>query len=581
MVSYQSAKDEIKRAADVVELIGQYVKLRKTGRNYSGLCPFHAEKDPSFSVNPERQSFHCFGCKKGGDIFSFWMEYHSTTFPEAVRDLAERYNITITEGYSVEAEKKKAAQRNTLNRINEIAADYFHKVLNSAKGKPARDYLKRRGIPEETIIQIRLGFAPNEWDGLIKVLNKHRVDMNVAVQAGVIIQKEKGGYYDRFRGRVIFPIIDQRQQVVGFGGRVLDDSLPKYLNTPETPVFHKGEILYGLNESFKAIREKGRAVIVEGYMDWIALKKHGLEEAVATLGTALTDRHVRKLKGYAKEAIIVFDSDDAGRSAALKSLHVFANEGLSARAVALPAGHDPDSFVNENGLDRFLDLLSQASPMFDFYLDQKMTKEDSDEEKVRALKELLPVLSEIRDFTMRSLYVRRLAERIGVREDVVLAELGKHMKNISRGAPRREMKERPKSQEKMRPSKDDFNLLSLLIQHPDTIPRLMAFDCNLLLSDPEVVRLVTVIFEKYRSEGSFSPETLLESLANESSRERLREILHKPFIVYSDQDVEQALTEFENRVHQKKVSASFKKVNGDLEAQNKLLKMKIQGPLGP
>jgi len=167
MVSYQSAKDEIKRAANVVELIGQYVKLRKTGRNYSGLCPFHAEKDPSFSVNPERQSFHCFGCKKGGDIFSFWMEYHSTTFPEAVRDLAERYNITITEGYSAEAEKKKAAQRNTLNRINEIASDFFHKVLNSAKGKPARDYLKRRGIPEETIIQLRLGFAPNEWDGLI------------------------------------------------------------------------------------------------------------------------------------------------------------------------------------------------------------------------------------------------------------------------------------------------------------------------------------------------------------------------------------------------------------------------------
>jgi len=581
MVSYQSAKDEIKGAADVVELIGQYVKLRKTGRNYSGLCPFHAEKDPSFSVNPERQSFHCFGCKKGGDIFSFWMEYHSTTFPEAVRDLAERYNITITEGYSVEVEKKKADQRNSLSRINEITLDYFHRALNSAVGKPARDYLKSRGIPEKTIAQLRLGFAPNEWNGLIKVLNKHRADMNIAVQAGVIIQKEKGGYYDRFRGRIMFPIIDQRQQVVGFGGRVLDDSLPKYLNTPETPMFHKGETLYGLNESFKVIREKGRAVIVEGYMDWIALKKHGLEEAVATLGTALTERHVRKLKGYAKEAVIVFDADDAGKSAALKSLHVFANEGLSARAVVLPEGHDPDSFVNENGLDSFLDLLSQASPMFDFYLDQKMTKEDSDEEKIRALKELLPVLSEIRVFTMRSLYVRRLAERIGVREDVILAELATYMKNISTGVPSREMKERPKSQEKISPSKDDFNLLSLLIQHPDTIPRLMEFDCKILLSDSEVVRLVDVIFEKYRSEGSFSPDTLLESLANESTRERLREILHKPFIVYSDQDVEQALTEFENRVHQKKVSASFKKANGDLEAQNKLLKMKIQGPLGP
>ena len=301
---------------------------------------------------------------------------------------------------------------------------------------------------------------------------------------------------------------------------------------------------------------------------------------MATLGTALTDRHVRKLKGYAKEAIIVFDSDDAGRSAALKSLHVFANEGLSARAVALPAGHDPDSFVNENGLDRFLDLLSRASPMFDFYLDQKMTKEDSDEEKVRALKELLPVLSEIRDFTMRSLYVRRLAERIGVREDVILSELGKHMKDISRGVPGRVIKERSKLQGKTKPSKDDVSLLSLLIQHPNTIPRLMEFDCRVLLSDPDVIRLVEVIFEKYRSEGAFSAEGLLESLGNESGQERLREILHK-LIVYSDQDVEQALTEFENRVHQKKVSASFRKANGDLAAQNKLLKMKIQGPLGP
>ncbi|MBW2142830.1 MAG: DNA primase [Deltaproteobacteria bacterium] len=580
MVSYQSAKEEIKRTADVVELIGQYVKLRKAGRNYVGLCPFHAEKDPSFTVNPERQTFHCFGCKKGGDVFGFWMEYHSTTFPEAMRDLAERYHITISEGYSAAEEKKKAGQRDALYKINEIAANYFQKALkHSAKGKPARDYLERRALPEETISASRLGFAPDEWDGLINVLKKHHTAMHMAEQAGVIMKREKGGYYDRFRGRIIFPIIDQRQQVVGFGGRVMDDSLPKYLNTPETPVFRKGESLYGLHASFKVIREKGRAVLVEGYMDWLALQKHGLKEVVATLGTALTDRHVRKLKGYAKEAIIVFDSDEAGKSAALKSLYVFANEGLSARAVVLPAGHDPDSFVNENGLDRFQDLLDHAFPMFDFFLEQKLTKGDSDEGKVRALKEILPVLSEIRDFALRSLYVRRLSEKIGIREDTVLAELKRHLKHPSNEVPKRGIKESPENTEKKCASKDDLNLLNLLLQHPDTISSLVKFDYRILLSDPEIVRIVDVIFEKHGDEGSFSPEDLLDSLPSESSRERLREALHKPFIIYSDQDAEQAVTEFEKRVHQKKISASFKKARGDRETQNKLLKLKIQGPL--
>ncbi|MBW1850885.1 MAG: DNA primase [Deltaproteobacteria bacterium] len=581
MVSYQSAKEEIKRTADVVELIGQYVKLRKAGRNYMGLCPFHAEKDPSFTVNSERGTFHCFGCKKGGDIFAFWMEYHSTTFPEAMRDLADRYHITITEGYSEADEKKKAVQRDTLYKINEISADYFQKALShSVKGKPAREYLKRRAISKEIISEFRLGYAPDEWDGLIKVLKSLRVDINMAVQAGVAIQKEKGGYYDRFRGRVIFPIYDQRQRVVGFGGRVLDDSLPKYLNTPETKIFHKGEAIYGLHASFKGIREKGRAVIVEGYMDWLALKKHGLEEAVATLGTALTDRHVRKLKGYAKESIIVFDSDDAGKSAALKSLHVFANEGLPAKAVVLPAGHDPDSFVNEKGLDQFLDLLDNASPMFDFFLEQKLTEGDSAEAKVQALKEMLPVLSEIRDFTLRSLYVRRLSDKIGIREDVTLSELKAHMKNSIAGVPKKRINASQSDSEKKKASVGDLQLLNLLVYYPDTIPRLMACECKAFISDPEVINIVDIIFEEYLQRGAFSPEDLLESLSSVASRERLMETLHRPFIIYSDQDAEQAVAEFEKKAYQKKISASFRKAKGDWKTQNQLLKKKIQGPIG-
>ncbi len=580
MVSYQSAKDEIKRTADVVELIGQYVQLKKAGRNYLGLCPFHTEKDPSFTVNRERRTFHCFGCKKGGDVFTFWMEYHSTTFPEALRDLAERYHVAISEGYSAAAEKKNAAQRNALYQVNEIATEYFQYALNhSVQGRAARDYLKRRAIPKDFISEFRLGYALDEWDGLIKELKRHRVDMNLAVQAGVIIQRENGGYYDRFRGRIIFPIYDQRMQVIGFGGRVLDDSLPKYINTPETPIFHKGEALYGLQSSFKAIRKKGRTVIVEGYMDWLALKKHDIEEAVATLGTALTDKHIRKLKGYAEEAVLVFDSDEAGKSAALRSIYVFANEGLSAKAVILPPGHDPDSFVNENGPDMFLDLLNQASPMFDFFLEQRLSKSGSDEGKVRVLKEILPVLSEISDFALRSIYVRRLSEEIGVREEAVLAELQKDMRNFSGIWPARENDETSDNSTKKSVPIGDLQLLTLLVHYPETIKKLMENDCKILISDPDVVELVDIIFEKYINEGPFLPEDFLESLSSEGSRERLREVLHRPPIVYSDQDVEQAVKEFENKIHHKKISASFKKVKGDKKAQNQLLKMKIQGPL--
>ncbi|SPD72808.1 DNA primase [uncultured Desulfobacterium sp.] len=575
-MNYQSAKDEIKRTADVVQLIGQYVTLRKAGRNYVGLCPFHPEKAPSFTVNPERQTFHCFGCKKGGDIFVFWMEYHSTTFSEAIRDLAERYNITISGGYSATAEKEKAELRNALYRVTEIAADYFQRALqHPVRGRPGSEYFIKRGITDEIISEFRLGYAPNEWDGLIRVIKDRRIDINVGFQAGLIVQNERGGFYDRFRGRVIYPIIDQRQQVVGFGGRVLDDSLPKYMNSPETPIFHKGETLYGLNASFKAIREKGRAVIVEGYMDWLALVKHGLKEVVATLGTALTDRHVRKLKGYAKEAMVIFDSDSAGKSAALRSIHVFANEGLPARAVVLPEGHDPDSFVNQKGLESLNRFMNEAPLMFDFFLEQKMQEGNSDEAKADALKEILPALVEIKDFTLRSLYMRRVSERIGIREEALAVELDRLSRNVA-DTPKMVAEENLKSPSANKTLIRDLQLLNLLLNYPDTIPRLMECDCTNIISDSVIREIVDFMFEKYLLDGPVSHECLLDGLKSDACREQLREALHKPFIIYSDKDVEQAVDEFEEEVHQRRISESLKNAKGNLEAQNQLLKLKKQ-----
>lgn len=581
MTSYQSAKEEIKNTADIVELIGQYVQLRKAGRNHVGLCPFHAEKEPSFTVSPEKHTFHCFGCKKGGDIFSFWMEYHGATFPEALRDLAERYNITISEGFSQAAERQKAAKREGLYRINEKTAAYFQKALkHPANGKAARDYLKKRSIPGEMVAEFRLGYAPDEWDGLVKDLRGHHMDLNGAVEAGVIVPGKKGGYYDRFRGRIIFPIFDLRrgERVVGFGGRVLDESLPKYLNTPETPIFHKGGSLYGLHSSHAVIRERERAVVVEGYMDLLALKGHGLGEVVATLGTALTSDHIRKIKGIAKEAIVVFDPDEAGIGAVLKSLPIFLNEGLSAKVVELPEGHDPDSFVNAEGLDGFLELLDRASSMFDYYLEKRLERSDSDVEgKVHAVREILPVLSALRSSTQRSLYVRRMAERIGVREEALLSELRTLGKNLSAKGLDRGLKEGV-SGAKAEKNYGDLQLLNLLVHHPDAAARLMECGSQILISDPTVTQIVGAFFEEYGKGETVSLGKLEDSLENETARIKLREVL-VGCSFYSDGEVEQAVGEIERKAYQKRLSDSVKMAKGDIEGLNKLLKLKAQGPL--
>jgi DNA primase len=570
MPQNSSPKEEIKRAADIVQVIGQYVQLKKAGKNFMGLCPFHAEKSPSFTVSPDRQMFHCFGCKKGGDVFDFWMAYHGVTFPEALKDLAERYNITITETFSSGEEKERTRIRETLFKINEIAAQYFQEALGQSGGNPAVEYLKKRALPKEIISEFRLGYAPDAWDGLTNFLKSRRIDMKRATDAGLIIPKKGEGYYDRFRGRVIFPIFNLRSQIIGFGGRVLNNALPKYLNTPETPLFHKGEFPYGLHASHKAIRERGVTVIVEGYMDLLALRKHGLEEVVATLGTALTHDHIRKIKGYAGEAIVVFDSDEAGRVAALRSLPLFLNEGLSARAVVLPHGHDPDSFVNKNGLPPFLALLEKGAPLFDFFLDQKLTGGgNSIEGKVTVLKEILPILAQLQNRAQRSLYAGRLSERIGIKEDVILSELKAVTKGLSEGGLQKDLKDRmAASSAKQRIG--DVQLLNLLVHHPMAVSGLLDTDCTKLLTDTTTSQIVKRIFENYRQEGQFSPERLEESLESEEVRIRLREALVADSI-YSDYEVKQAVREIEEKVRQTKMTNLIKAAGGDPKALNRVL----------
>ena len=573
METYESAKEEIKRAADIVELIGRYVQLKKAGLNHIGLCPFHSEKAPSFTVSQSKQMFHCFGCKKGGDVFKFWMEYHKVAFPQALRDLAERYHIALPEKKITPAQKRQIELKDLLIKLNEAAAEFYHQILlNSDKGRPGRDYFRKRSLDGDTARAFKLGYAPDEWDGLVGYLKNRNMDLEKAAEAGLIIPKKNGGFYDRFRGRVIFPINNIRGQVTGFGGRVLDDSLPKYLNSPETPVFYKGELLYGLHSAYEDIRTNERAVIVEGYTDVLALRKHGLKESVATLGTALTKGHIRRLKGYAKEAIVVFDSDSAGKTAALKSMPLFMNEGLSSKVMVLPEGEDPDSFVNKRGLDTFLEHLDKSLPMFDFYIDLKSEKMGNGiEGQINLLEEIIPVLKKLDNESQQLLYVSRLTERTGISESVILAEMKKQRASGPGTYDIKSIRNRLSGNKAKRG--DDIPLLNLLVHSPDMAIRLINSDCRILLSDPVVIEIFNFVQKTYPGGGDIENKRIQKELENEEARERFREaMLSSP--IYPGDAVELAVKEFEMRINKIKRTKHINKARkkGDIEVLNQLLR---------
>jgi DNA primase len=570
MESYEAAKDEIKRVADIVELIGQYVQLKKAGRNHVGLCPFHGEKDPSFTVSSSKQMFHCFGCKKGGDIFAFWMEYHKVSFPQAMKDLAERYHVTLPEKEFSPLQKEKQKLRDLLFEINETAARYYSHILTkSEKGRPGMEYLEKRLLSKDVIKDFMLGYAPSEWDALTRFLKGKRIDMDNAVKAGLIIPSKDRGYYDRFRGRVLFPIHNLKKQITGFGGRVLDESLPKYLNTPETPIFRKGELLYGLHSAYQAIRESGRVVIVEGYMDVLALRNHGFNGAVATLGTALTRDHIRKVKGYAVEAVVVFDSDSAGKTATIKSFPLFLNEGLTARVMVLPEGDDPDSFINNRRLEAFLNLLHESMPMFEFYLDLKISRINKGiEGQVNLLKEILPVLADVDSDPQRSLYARRLSEKSGIAESIVLSELRNRRATRHEGGDEDGLRERL-SHLKMEIS-PERDLLNLIIHYPNVMDRLIDSEYRVLLSNPDIIEIFHCMDEIYRKEGCIKLDEISEKLEHESAREIFREIMLSAPIC-PDDSLEQAINEFKNKILKTKISRSLRSTIGDLEGSSQLL----------
>lgn len=410
---------EIRERSDIVEVISGYLPLKRSGANYQGLCPFHQEKSPSFNVNAPRQIFHCFGCGVGGNVFNFLMRMEGLSFPEAVKRLGERVGITVEETPVTPADRQRRDQRERLYRVNEAACLFYHRVLlDDAAGAPGRRYLRQRGYEGEMVRAFRLGYAPDQWEALATHLAAHGFTRDDMRAAG-LVREGSGGRGDRdlFHSRLLFPILDPEGRVVAFGGRVLDGGTPKYLNSPETPIYHKGRVLYGLYQGRDAIRHARAVLVVEGYFDLLALHRAGIGHAVAACGTALTADHARLLKRHAEQVVLVFDADKAGRQATFRAMDALLPEGLAINAVGLAAGEDPDSFLAKHGGEAFRARLAEARPALELFLDEQLVLHgDSVEGIARAGEEVLARIRRLSSDLERDLYLKKLAARTGLDE---------------------------------------------------------------------------------------------------------------------------------------------------------------------
>ncbi len=448
--------NRVRDSVDVVDLISGYVALKKAGKNHLGLCPFHAEKTPSFNVNPEKQIFHCFGCGVGGDVFKFLELQEGLNFPEAVKQLAGKAGIPLPADSGSRKEDKRAEdERKALLTIIADAAAYYRKELEGPAGSAARAYLKKRGVTDQVVQDFAIGFSRPEWDGLLQHLKHKGYTPGRMEKAGLIVKRSEGeGYYDRFRGRIIFPIRDIAGNVIAFGGRVMDDSLPKYLNSPETPLYSKSNVLFCLDRAKEHARKQKYFIIVEGYLDAIACHQYGAQNAVATLGTALTEGHLRLMRRFAQNLVLIFDPDPAGVKAAMRGLDLFVSSGMKVNVVSLPDNDDPDTFLKKNGYEAFASCLRKSEKFMDFVLGQvvKGGQTASIDEKVEKAGEMLGFIARLRSGIERDYYLKRTAEALDLDEGILRQEMPRQAKGpalppAGEKAPETHKGHRPRAEE--------------------------------------------------------------------------------------------------------------------------------------
>jgi DNA primase len=433
---------DVKENNDIVAVISEYVNLKQRGRSFTGLCPFHSEKTPSFTVSREKQLFYCFGCGAGGDVLTFIMRIENLTFGPALRLLAERANIQLPEVQLSPTGKKQKEERERLYRLNAFAAAFYQKILWQTKtGTKAVAYLEARGITRAAAEKFGLGYAPPQWTALVGLFRKKGVALDEAEKAGLVCGGAEG-FYDRFRDRLLFPITDPRGRIIGFGGRLLGDGQPKYLNSPETLIYQKNRSLYGLAEAREGIRRRGQVIVVEGYMDVIQAHQQGIDEVVASSGTALTPEQVRLLKRYSDKVFIAYDADAAGEAATIRGLDLLAAAGADVRVIRLPAGEDPDSLLKKEGAVGFRRYMAESVDLFTFKLAYILENADlaTPTGKARAVQRVFPLLTQVKNEIMREAYLKQTAAAVGVSETTIYDQWRIYRYNLRKNKQRLDIK---------------------------------------------------------------------------------------------------------------------------------------------
>jgi DNA primase len=531
-MSYKIPSDKIAQvrdATDIVALISNYLTLKKSGKGFSGLCPFHTDSSPSFHVNPNNQLYYCFGCQKGGNVFNFLMEIEKMSFTEAVEFLAQKAGISLPK---TKVDDRLEKEKEALYFVNRWAANLFYKNLLSTVGKDALQYVQGRGINREMIKIFGLGYSIPDWDGLIKQAQKDSVALDVLYRAGLIIKKSGGGFYDRFRGRFMIPIVDLYKKVIGFGGRkMVEDDSPKYINSPETPIYQKGQILFGLYQSRETIKQQDQAIFVEGYTDLISLFQSGIKNVVATSGTALTASQAKLVRRFTENVMLLYDADTSGSLAAMRGADIFLDEGLEVKIVTLPEGHDPDSYVRERGVEYFRKTLSYAKSIIQFKIDILSKKLDisSTQGKTQLVNALLESIVRIKDSIKQNLALKEVAEHFRLDERALMEQLHHIRKNGQYRAFAPEKGDAKKEAIKIRQkSKYDIaeeDLVRLVLDNTGWLPLLMKHLELEEIFDLEIRSLFLMMYSLAQSTEKVTQQMILDQVTDPQVSARIAQLM--------------------------------------------------------
>ena len=579
-----SVIDEVRDRTDIVGVVSQSVSLKKVGKNYKGLCPFHSEKTPSFTVSPEKRIYHCFGCGAGGNVFKFVMETQNISFLEAVRKLSQNAGISIPQPNERHLNDPVDKEREALKKTNELAAIYFNSLFNDAEaGLAARNYLKRRHFTGNILDKYKIGWSAQEWKGLTKHFQKTgNLPRKAVLQSGLVIEKEDGSnVYDRFRGRVIFPIKDLHGCIIGFGGRVIgDDENPKYLNSPETPLYQKSQVLFGMDIAKQAIRKEDQAILVEGYLDQMRATQHGILNTIATCGTALTPKQAGILRNYTCNVVLVFDSDKAGRTAADKGFEVLREKGIKVKTVSLPEGQDPDSFIHEKGAEKFIEKIKIAKPFLESYIDTVVAGKgnNSPSEVVDMANKVLPIVGKVENLVERNSLLEYFSSRAKIDDASFLIEL---KKSFSRNQPKVNMPEKE--------TDSIFNLerhlVHLILSDKEIAERILKVVNPEDFSNPALKSIAITCLQRISDNKDLEIDKLIEQTDDPEIRSRLTQFGLEPLEFDSpEKTIADCITKFKNISIKSKIKLVKQQRNeaemaGQLEKsrelQNKLREMQL------